>query len=83
MMLTLLLCRETLKRLDDYLDGELSSRENRMVSSHLKICQACAEKFAFERDFTDALRLKLQLVSTREDHAMELPEIDTKRIEIS
>lgn len=63
MTLTWLSCRETLKRLDDYLDRELSPDEMKTVRGHLKLCHACQKKFAFERAFTDQLRQSLQAVA--------------------
>jgi hypothetical protein len=66
MILTLLSCRETLRRLDDYLDCELSPWQMRLMRGHLKLCHACNKKFVFERRFTDVLRNNVQVVTLQE-----------------
>lgn len=67
MLLSLLDCRETIARLDDYLDRELSSREQTLVQRHLKICGHCAQIFGFEADLLDDVRQKLQRVEVPSD----------------
>lgn len=59
MLLGILTCKETLARLDDYLDRELSAREVALVERHLKICHECARRFAFERGLVEGLREKV------------------------
>lgn len=49
-------CRETVRRLWDYLDGELGEAEVRAVDAHLARCTRCPEHFAFERAFLAAMR---------------------------
>ncbi len=49
-------CRETVRRLWDYLDHELSDAETRAVDAHLAECEKCPKHFAFERAFLAALR---------------------------
>jgi anti-sigma factor RsiW len=58
-LINLYTCRETLMRLNDYLDRELTPREMRLVERHLKICHRCASKFAFEAELLTELRAKL------------------------
>ena len=41
-------CEEAFRRLDDYLDRELSSEETALVHEHLEICAGCAREFNFE-----------------------------------
>ena len=65
--LNLYTCRETLQRLDDYLDRELDPREVRIVERHLKICRQCARKFAFEADLVREIKVKLQRVRVPEE----------------
>lgn len=55
-------CHDALERLDDYLDGELASGENRQVAIHLAICLKCAEHYRFERGFIADVRAKLENV---------------------
>ena len=56
-------CREVFRRLDDYIDRELSPEEARTVLSHLEHCAACAEEFAVERDVLDTLKEKLRHIA--------------------
>jgi anti-sigma factor (TIGR02949 family) len=53
-------CVEALRRLDDYLDHELIALDVGRVEAHLRECEACAEKFGFERAVIDQLRGKLR-----------------------
>lgn len=55
-------CHDAMERLDDYLDGELSPREQRQVAIHLAICFKCAQHYRFERGFIRDLRAKLSRV---------------------
>lgn len=41
-------CEEAFRRLDDYLDRELSADEMELVRLHLEICAGCAKEFNFE-----------------------------------
>jgi anti-sigma factor (TIGR02949 family) len=41
-------CEEAFRRLDDYLDRELSPDEMELVRMHLEICAGCAQEFNFE-----------------------------------
>ena len=54
-----LTCAETFRRLDDYLDRELSPDETVQVATHLKTCEICAEEFAVEREVWEGIRGKL------------------------
>ena len=53
-------CEEAFRRLDDYLDRELSPEEMTLVHEHLEICAGCAREFNFEasvlRGVRDTLR---------------------------
>jgi len=60
-------CRETLQRLDDYLDRELDPHEARIVERHLKICRQCARKFAFETELIQEIKVKLGRVQVPDD----------------
>lgn len=53
-------CAEAFRRLDDYLDRELSAEEMAMVREHLEICAVCATEFKFERSVLDQVREKLR-----------------------
>lgn len=54
-----LTCEETFRRLDDYLDRELSGGERALVERHLDSCAECADEYRFEASVLDALREKL------------------------
>ena len=54
-----LTCDEALRRLDDYLDRELSAAEMELVHIHLLRCAHCAEIHAYERSVVTAIRRKL------------------------
>jgi anti-sigma factor (TIGR02949 family) len=53
-------CEDAFRRLDDYLDRELSAEEMRLVREHLDICEVCATEHRFERSVLDGLREKLR-----------------------
>lgn len=67
MLLNFLLCKEALARLDDYLDRRLDAREMRLVEKHLRICRHCAQRFNFEKTFSDELRAKVGRVQASEN----------------
>ena len=58
MLLGFLFCKEVLARLDDYLDRELSPRDQQQVAAHLKVCSHCAQLYHFERGFVEDVRNK-------------------------
>ena len=41
-------CEETFRRMQDFLDRELSAEEARLVQEHLDRCGLCAEEYLFE-----------------------------------
>lgn len=50
-------CEQTVRRLWDYLDRELSDVDVRAVDRHLQECRAgCPSHFAFERAFLEVTR---------------------------
>ena len=65
-------CEEAFRRLDDYLDRELSSEETELVKEHLDICAGCAREFNFEASLLRGVRNKLRQI--------ELPESLQARI---
>ena len=56
-------CLETVRRLDDYLDRELSETECHEVERHLETCDRCLQRFRFEGAVVDDLRMKLRRVT--------------------
>jgi anti-sigma factor (TIGR02949 family) len=57
--LTRITCEEAFRRLDDYLDHELSAEETERVEDHLRICALCAREFNFEASVLKSIRRKL------------------------
>jgi anti-sigma factor (TIGR02949 family) len=53
-------CEETFRRLDDYLDRELSPDEMELVRLHLEICEGCAREFKFEASTLRNVSAKLR-----------------------
>ena len=49
-------CEQTVRRLWDYLDGELNAVDVIAVDAHLAACERCPAHFAFERRFLLAVR---------------------------
>jgi anti-sigma factor (TIGR02949 family) len=55
-------CEEAFRRIDDYLDRELSATEMESVRAHLETCAACTREFAYEAGILREVRRKLQRV---------------------
>jgi anti-sigma factor (TIGR02949 family) len=55
-------CEEAFRRLDDYLDRELSVEETELVHEHLEICAGCAREFNFESSVLREVREKLRQI---------------------
>lgn len=53
-------CEEAFRRLDDYLDRELSETERGKVLEHLEICASCTREFAFERSMIETVKRKMR-----------------------
>lgn len=62
-----LTCAEVFKRLDDYLDKELTAEEMRMVREHLETCAYCASEYKFEADVIEEVRGKIQRITCPPD----------------
>lgn len=65
-------CEETFRRMDDFLDRELSAAEVALVREHLAVCEECTHEYAFERAVLDALREKLRRVAMPADLAQRV-----------
>ena len=55
-------CEEAFRRLDDYLDRELSAEEMTLVKEHLEVCAGCAREFDFESSVLNGVRAKLRQI---------------------
>lgn len=62
-----LTCDEVLRRLDDYLDRELSAEETRRVREHLESCAVCVGEYRFEAGVLEELRRKLERITAPPD----------------
>lgn len=62
-----LTCEEIFRRLDDYLDRELSAEEMRLVREHLDTCAQCAREHAFDRRMLDDVREKMRRIGAPAD----------------
>ena len=60
--LTRFTCEEAFRRLDDFLDRELSAGETELVHEHLEICAGCAREFRFEASVLRGVRAKLRQI---------------------
>lgn len=60
-------CEETFRRLDDFLDRELSRTEMKLVQEHLDTCGACAQEFRFEASVIESVRSKLDRIAAPPD----------------
>ncbi|HEX9580190.1 MAG TPA: zf-HC2 domain-containing protein [Gemmatimonadales bacterium] len=70
--LTRMSCEETFRRLDDYLDRELSAEEMGMVREHLETCAVCATEFDFEQSVLDLVKEKLRRLDVSPDLARRI-----------
>jgi len=59
-------CEEAFRRLDDYLDRELTPEETALVHEHLETCAGCAREFTFEASVLRGVREKLRQIDLPE-----------------
>jgi anti-sigma factor (TIGR02949 family) len=69
-----LTCEEAFRRLDDFLDHELSPDEMRLVREHLETCAQCSQEFHFEQSVIAGLRDKLARIEAPPDLLSRLTE---------
>ena len=55
-------CEEAVKRLNEYLDHEMTDAERVAVLKHLEICRPCLRRFTFEQTLVLSLRQKIGLL---------------------
>jgi anti-sigma factor (TIGR02949 family) len=65
-------CEEAFRRLDDYLDRQLSAEEEQMVRAHLEACAACTAEFSFEASVIKAVREKVSRIAVPSDLAQRI-----------
>ena len=51
-------CEAAIRRLNEYLDHELSDSERVIVLKHLEFCRPCLSRFTFEQTLVITLRQK-------------------------
>ncbi len=56
-------CEEAIKRLDEFLDHELSPDERGDVMNHLQLCRPCFDRFDFEQVLMGSLRDKMSRIT--------------------
>lgn len=62
-----LTCEELFRRLDDYMDRELSPEEAKLVREHLETCAVCTAEYSFESSMLRSVREKLRHISAPPD----------------
>jgi anti-sigma factor (TIGR02949 family) len=60
-------CEEAFRRLDDFLDRQLSPQEMLLIEEHLRICDWCAREFNFEASVLHGLKRKLRQIDVPTD----------------
>jgi anti-sigma factor (TIGR02949 family) len=60
-------CEAAFRRLDDFLDRQLSAEEMRLVEDHLHICEACTREFTFEASVLAGVKHKLRAIDAPPD----------------
>lgn len=60
-------CEDLFRKLDDYLDRELSAEEARLVREHLETCAQCTAEYRFEESVLTNLKTKLARISAPPD----------------
>lgn len=60
-------CEEVVRRLDDYVDRELSPREMQLMREHIETCAACAHEHAFAVATLRTLKAKLRRIDVPRD----------------
>lgn len=68
-------CEETFRRLEDYLDRQLTPEENRLVEAHLQECVRCATEFQFEAGLLSDIRAKLTRIQVPTTFRSRLAEL--------
>ena len=55
-------CEAAIRRLNEYLDHQLSPEEKVVVLRHLEICRPCFRRFTFEQTLVISLRQKVSVM---------------------
>src|SRR3954467_15880259 len=60
-------CEDVLRRLDDYLDRQLSAREMELARTHIEACAACAQEYGFSVSTLSTIKTKLRRIDVAPD----------------
>ena len=60
-------CEEVLRRLDDYIDRQLSMREMELAREHIETCAACAREYGFTAQTLSTIKTKLRRIDVASD----------------
>jgi anti-sigma factor (TIGR02949 family) len=71
-------CEDVFRRLDDYVDRELSLSEMHLVREHLAACAQCAAEYRFEARVLQDLRTKLRRIKVPEGLAEKVAKVIAK-----
>ena len=55
-------CEDAVRRLNEYLDHELTEGERVVVLKHLEICRPCLRRFTFEQTLMVSLRQRVTVL---------------------
>jgi len=55
-------CEDVFRRLDDFVDRELSTEEMGRIRAHLETCAQCASEYRFEESLLRQVRQKLRRI---------------------
>lgn len=56
-------CEEFFRRLDDFLDRELSATETALMESHMQVCEACLKEYEFDSKVLEGVKSELRRVT--------------------
>ena len=60
-------CEDVFRKLDDYMDRNLSAEEVRLVREHLAACDQCVSEYSFEEDLLRTVRDRVQRIQAPPD----------------
>jgi anti-sigma factor (TIGR02949 family) len=55
-------CEDVFRRLDDFVDRELSSREMELAREHIEVCAECAQEYDFSALTLTTIKTKLRRI---------------------
>jgi anti-sigma factor (TIGR02949 family) len=72
-------CEEVIRRLNDYLDHELSPAEMTLIKEHLDTCAECASAHVYEAGVLQELKRKLRRIDVPQSLANKVAAILSQR----